>query len=975
MFISVINHTDGRLTDKEVQSALRAINRQLAEDFEPYWHIHAQLRLEGKSQGRPDVDSPVDMRGDAVIYLWDEADIDNALGYHARNYMGVPYGFVFIDICDALNENWTVTLSHEALELVGDRNANLLVMGPHPDETQNRTVFHWREMCDAVQSETYLIDGVEVSNFVLPLYFTPENEAGGRNDFLGRRSGEQPLKSFGVKSGSYVGFFDPATGVHDTYQLSAPAGVPDPVERQFNKNLARQARRGSRYSALGPVDAAQVIDVGQESSQLGPGPASPSVRVVTHGLQATLATIERLSTDRVEPLRLAFDPRASEQSIVEQFQEAGLEEIAQPFVISGVSATDAEATAQPDGTRFALQVDVPREDDDERIILMTEVDGIALWHFAQVEPRGGGVVHSCRLHLDAPGAESPALRGSIFSGLGKIVVRFFLGKAKQLLAEIGDNVAEFIADKVERALKEERMLQFNLLESPINGRLAELAPAAPLAENGRYLLFIHGIFSSIEGGFRHILINHHGDDLISVLTKRYDRVIGYDHWTVAKDTLQNARDLISALPRSAHLDIVCHSRGAGVTRCILEHPDLSTEIQAKQLRFGEIVLVAGANQGSPLASPENIAKLLNLVSALSSLPSAGGLALKAVAWLLRLIAIGQRLPGIAAMDPASEIIEATNGPHFTPVAGYTCIRSNYEPEGKIARIADEVGVDRFVFNNQKNDLIVPFDGAATFDPTIDDRVRPIVAHQYDSELNPEDSVMHTTFFKRGMVRRILLEKLNPTESLSASLNVDRAREPTAPRPEPHSSREEPAMPLLSETEHFVSLDRLPVVPGWLPTFNVFATASRHGVGAAIIDHLGRPSFFVELRRLAEIILGDEEVKGVALGDQLPIFKLVTESRVRELLIEIAPALAEVDQQLVRVDADAEPLREQKERVYGVTDQKGHLIGWFLNHENLRGQANTPPPIFYCTNPDGRHENNDPDSGTCYSCPYPIESIS
>ena len=40
-------------------------------------------------------------------------------------------------------------------------------------------------MCDAVQAESYTIDEVEVSNFVLPLYFTGGEELGG-NDFLGR---------------------------------------------------------------------------------------------------------------------------------------------------------------------------------------------------------------------------------------------------------------------------------------------------------------------------------------------------------------------------------------------------------------------------------------------------------------------------------------------------------------------------------------------------------------------------------------------------------------------------------------------------------------------------------------------------------------------------------------------------------------------------------------------------------------------
>jgi hypothetical protein len=65
-------------------------------------------------------------------------------------------------------------------------------------------------MCDAVQDERYLIDGVEVSNFLLPLYFTASAERGGRNDFLGRRHNGKTLLSFGVNPGGYIGFYDPA---------------------------------------------------------------------------------------------------------------------------------------------------------------------------------------------------------------------------------------------------------------------------------------------------------------------------------------------------------------------------------------------------------------------------------------------------------------------------------------------------------------------------------------------------------------------------------------------------------------------------------------------------------------------------------------------------------------------------------------------------------------------------------------------
>ena len=36
MIISLINHSEV-ITDEQVQQVIRAINRQLKEDFEPYW--------------------------------------------------------------------------------------------------------------------------------------------------------------------------------------------------------------------------------------------------------------------------------------------------------------------------------------------------------------------------------------------------------------------------------------------------------------------------------------------------------------------------------------------------------------------------------------------------------------------------------------------------------------------------------------------------------------------------------------------------------------------------------------------------------------------------------------------------------------------------------------------------------------------------------------------------------------------------
>ncbi len=246
MIISVLNHSNGKISDEELHRVIRAINRQITEDFTPYWGESAMLRLEGHSTADPNAANPVNLRGEAILYVWDKSDLPDALGYHQRNHEGVPYGFVFLDVAERAGENWTVTMSHEALELIADPEVNLLVMGPHPKEPE-QTVFHWYEMCDAVQGETYQIDGVEVSNFVLPLYFTgaPLDESlGGRRDFLSRSYHGQTLRSFGVNPGGYLGFYNPETGLHDNF--AAPNDHA--ARRALEARQTVSERRGNRYA-------------------------------------------------------------------------------------------------------------------------------------------------------------------------------------------------------------------------------------------------------------------------------------------------------------------------------------------------------------------------------------------------------------------------------------------------------------------------------------------------------------------------------------------------------------------------------------------------------------------------------------------------------------------------------------------------------------------------------------------------------
>jgi serine protease len=259
MKISVVDLTTGAeaVRTEDLLRVIRAVNRQLREDFAPYWHMHGDLRLDQSMGPAGDRVRPhLGLRGDGILYLMNRVDPQAALGYHERHNLGVPYGMVFLDVSAELEKNthaehpWSITLSHEAMELVADPQVNLMCKGPHPDPTKSYEVFHWFEMSDAVQAESYLIDGIAVSNFLLPTYFTASDARDERNDFLSRRSGGPSLPAFGVKPGGYIGYFDPVVGGDHQY---LPAGDAEAERRAEVRRVMEGVRRRDRRTLARPL--------------------------------------------------------------------------------------------------------------------------------------------------------------------------------------------------------------------------------------------------------------------------------------------------------------------------------------------------------------------------------------------------------------------------------------------------------------------------------------------------------------------------------------------------------------------------------------------------------------------------------------------------------------------------------------------------------------------------------------------------
>jgi hypothetical protein len=187
------------VSDRQLRVIAAACEVQMRRDVMPAWR-----RLPcSVSAGAP-------QSGDLVIVLADTLDEANALGYHTEDAAGAITGLIGVGpIVDAgggtliagrSGDSVSAVVSHEIIEAKFDPNCNLYA------DTLGRTPGYASmafELCDPVQGSGYEmndgpVQGVFVSNFVLPAYWDAFNTVGPW-DFMGRLKG-----SFTIEAGGYA---------------------------------------------------------------------------------------------------------------------------------------------------------------------------------------------------------------------------------------------------------------------------------------------------------------------------------------------------------------------------------------------------------------------------------------------------------------------------------------------------------------------------------------------------------------------------------------------------------------------------------------------------------------------------------------------------------------------------------------------------------------------------------------------------
>ncbi len=226
--ISVINASTV-LHDDEIQPVVSALQKQVTHDFLPPWGVNAKLTFVPNGE-KPDP-------GTWWLTLLDDSDQAGALGYHDLTNEGLPIGKVFAGTDLKYGTSWSVTASHELLEMLGDPNINLSVLVQKHKATAG-TLYAY-EVCDACEDDSfgYEIDKVLVSDFVYPSWFESFRPAKSTQfDQQGKIT--RPLE---LLKGGYIGVFNISSGSGWT-QITAEEM---PTNTKLRGNVgSRRERRG-----------------------------------------------------------------------------------------------------------------------------------------------------------------------------------------------------------------------------------------------------------------------------------------------------------------------------------------------------------------------------------------------------------------------------------------------------------------------------------------------------------------------------------------------------------------------------------------------------------------------------------------------------------------------------------------------------------------------------------------------------------
>jgi hypothetical protein len=223
----------------ELSQVSAAIQKQVSRDFAPIWNVNATVDcFDGLASVPP---------GYWIVTVTSDLDPADGGGIH-RAEDGRPFALV------RSGEGWSVSASHETLEMIIDPLEGRFVSAQSPISGQGRVDF-LVEVCDPCQAATfaYPVNGKSVSDFITPNYFDPVTNSAVRYSFTG--AVKRPLE---VLRGCYLTWQDPVSGhsFQESFFGETPlfddlGPTPPPLERSFRSMIyeKRAAITKSRRNA------------------------------------------------------------------------------------------------------------------------------------------------------------------------------------------------------------------------------------------------------------------------------------------------------------------------------------------------------------------------------------------------------------------------------------------------------------------------------------------------------------------------------------------------------------------------------------------------------------------------------------------------------------------------------------------------------------------------------------------------------
>jgi hypothetical protein len=236
--IAIINASTA-IGDDAVGTAVPALQTQVSEHLAPIWGVDAELFFVPSGAPPPN--------GIWWLAIMDNSDQAGTLGYHDTTSDGLPLGKVFAASDLAWGYNWTITASHELLEMLIDPDINLMAFAQNPG---NGGRFYAYEICDPCEADQfgYPINGVVVSDFVFPSWFE-SFRAPGSCQF---DATQQIVQPFQLAAGGYISVYDPGTGA-GWQQLNA-ANMPQDYPARAPIGSRRERRRLGRGQWMRSAD-------------------------------------------------------------------------------------------------------------------------------------------------------------------------------------------------------------------------------------------------------------------------------------------------------------------------------------------------------------------------------------------------------------------------------------------------------------------------------------------------------------------------------------------------------------------------------------------------------------------------------------------------------------------------------------------------------------------------------------------------